>query len=116
MMKRLLIVCVLLILSVASHAQTKWTIVYSDKLYGGVASDIAPITLNSFGIIESVWLESIVAFKFLDTEKQPLFIGGGIHFRLKPTDTGFNGGITLGLGWKQETETVTPYAAVSVRF
>lgn len=116
-MKKLLLTFVALAtLSVAAVAQTKWVLIYSDKIYGGLTTDLAPITKQSFGAIESVWLESFVAINLMDVEKTPLFTGGGVSFRLKQTDTGFSGSIGIGAGWRQETQKINLCLTFSVRF
>lgn len=119
-MKKFLFALAFLCFSVLTFAhpsdKVKWTIALSDRFYGGVATDLAPITLHDFSAIDSIWLESLVAFKMFDVEKKPLFVGLGVHCNLKPTDTGFRGGFSLGLSWTQETEKIKPYAAFSIIF
>lgn len=110
----------LVILSTPRYAfstNTKWTIAYRDGLfYGGVAVDLAPISKQPFGAIESVWLEHLLAFKMFDVDKTPLFAGLSVAFRFKPTDTGFQGGLSVGASWIQETERIKPYLSFSVMF
>lgn len=113
---KIIVALVAMLACVYAHAQTKWTVVVYDKVYGGVSSELTQITKQSFGLVEYVGLEAFTAIRFMNADKTPLFAGLSVALNLKKTDTGFSSSIGLGAGWVQQTQKVVPCITLSVRF